>query len=88
MSTVELRERETQWLGFERALAQSLEIVITLFLFGAFGYWLDGRFGTRPLLMIVFGLVGVFAISARTYLWYRASMDREEKGKPWTRPRP
>jgi len=88
MSTVELRERETQWLGFERALAQSLEIVVTLFLFGAFGYWLDGRFGTRPLLMIVFGLVGVFAISARQYLWYRASMDREEKGKPWKRPRP
>jgi F0F1-type ATP synthase assembly protein I len=85
---VELRERETQWLGFERALAQSLEIVVTLFLFGAFGYWLDGRFGTRPVLMIVFGLVGVFAIAARTYYWYRATMDREVKGKPWTRPRP
>jgi F0F1-type ATP synthase assembly protein I len=85
---VELRERETQWLGFERALAQSLEIVATIFGFGLLGWWLDGRFGTRPVLMIVLGLVGVFAISARTYLWYRATMDREEKGKPWTRPRP
>jgi F0F1-type ATP synthase assembly protein I len=88
MATVELRERETQWLGFERALAQSLEIVVTLFLFGLFGWWLDRVFGTRPVLMIVFGLVGVFAISARQYLWYRATMDREEKGKPWKRPRP
>jgi F0F1-type ATP synthase assembly protein I len=82
---VELRERRAQYQGFERALAQSLEIVASLFLFGLFGWWLDGRFGTRPVLMIVFGLLGVFAISMRSYLWYRASMHREEKGKPWKR---
>jgi F0F1-type ATP synthase assembly protein I len=85
---VEFRERETQWLGFERALAQSVEIVVTPLLFALFGHWLDGRFGTGPVLAIVFGLVGVVAISLRSYLWYRASMDREEKGKPWTRLRP
>jgi F0F1-type ATP synthase assembly protein I len=85
---VEFRERETQWVGFERALAQSVEIVATPLLFALFGHWLDGRFGTGPVLAIVFGLVGVVAISVRSYLWYRASMDREEKGKPWTRLRP
>ena len=85
---MEFRERETQWLGFERALAQSVEIVVTPLLFALFGHWLDGRFGTGPVLAIVFGLVGVVAISLRSYLWYRASMDREEKGKPWTRLRP
>ena len=85
---MELRERQLQWQGFEKALAQSLEIVVSVFLFGLFGWWLDGRFGTRPVLMIVFGLIGVAAVTMRTYLWYRASMDREEKGKPWTRPRP
>ena len=84
---MELRERQLQWQGFEKALAQSLEIVLSVFLFGLFGWWLDGRFGTRPVLMIVFGLLGVTAVALRTYLWYRASMDREEKGKPWTRPR-
>jgi F0F1-type ATP synthase assembly protein I len=85
---VELRERETQWLGFERALAQSMEIVVAPLLFALFGHWLDGRFGTSPVLAIVFGLIGVVAIALRQYLWYRASMDREEKGKPWKRPRP
>lgn len=25
------------------------------------GYWLDGYFGTSPLLIVVFALVGVFA---------------------------
>jgi F0F1-type ATP synthase assembly protein I len=85
---VELRERQLQWQGFEKALAQSLEIVLSVFLFGLFGWWLDGRFGTGPVLMIVFGMLGVVAVSLRTYLWYRASIDREEKGKPWTRPRP
>jgi F0F1-type ATP synthase assembly protein I len=85
---VELRERQLQWQGFEKALAQSMEIVVAPLLFALFGHWLDGRFGTSPVLAIVFGLIGVFAIVVRQYLWYRASMDREEKGKPWTRPRP
>ena len=84
-SLVELREREGQWLGFEWALAQSMEIVATPLLFALFGYWLDGRFGTGPVLAIAFGLLGVVLIALRSYLWYRASMDREEKGKPWTR---
>ena len=85
---MELRERQLQWQGFEKALAQSIEIVATPLLFALFGHWLDGRFGTGPVLAIVFGLIGVVAISLRSYLWYRASMDREEKGKPWTRLRP
>ena len=38
--------------------------------------------------LAAFGLLGVFAIAMRSYLWYRASIDREEKGKPWKRLRP
>jgi F0F1-type ATP synthase assembly protein I len=85
---VELRERQLQWQGFERALAQSIEIVATPLLFAWFGRWLDHVFGTWPVFAIGFLLVGVVAIALRSYLWYRASMDREEKGKPWTRLRP
>ena len=87
-SLVEIRERPAQWQGFERVFAQSLEIVVTPLMFALFGYWLDGRFGTGPVLAIAFGLLGVVLIALRSYLWYRASMDREEKGKPWTRYRP
>ena len=76
------------WQGFSDALGMAVEIVVSPLLFALFGYWLDGRFGTGPVLAIAFGLLGVFAIALRSYLWYRASMDREEKGKPWTRLRP
>ena len=57
-------------------------------LLGLFGWWLDGRFGTRPLLMFAFGLLGVVGVSVRTYYDYKARMAKEEEGKPWTRPRP
>ena len=76
------------WQGFSDALGMAVEIVVSPLLFALFGYWLDGLFGTGPVLAIAFGLLGVFAIAMRSYLWYRASMDREEKGKPWTRLRP
>ena len=82
---MQLRDRQPLWEGFDRALAQSIEIVVTPLLFALFGHWLDGRFGTSPVLAIVFGVLGLVAIVARSYLWYRAWMDREEKGKPWTR---
>ena len=85
---MELRDQQATYQGFGDALALGVELVMTPILLGLFGWWLDGRFGTRPVLMFAFGLLGVFAIAMRTYLWYRASMDREEKGKPWTRYRP
>ena len=34
---------------------------------------------------IAFGVLGVVGIAARSYLWYRAANEREEKGKPWKR---
>ena len=83
---MELRERRALNQGFERALAQGLEIVASVFVFGLLGWWLDCVFGTAPVLMIAFGLLGVFAVAVRSYLWYKASMDQEEKGKPWKRP--
>jgi len=82
---VELRSRQTTWQGFDKGLAQALEFVVTPLLFALFGHWLDGRFGTAPYLAIAFGLLGLFGVVAKTYLWYRASMDREQEGKPWTR---
>jgi F0F1-type ATP synthase assembly protein I len=85
---VQLRDRQPLWEGFDKALAQSIEIVVIPLLFALFGHWLDGRFGTSPVLAIVFGVLGLVAMVLRSYLWYRASMDREEKGKPWTRLRP
>lgn len=74
--------------GFSDALAQAVEIVVTPLLFAAFGLWLDGRFGTRPLLTAIFGAAGLIGVAARSYYAYKAAMEREEEGKPWTRSRP
>jgi len=76
------------WSGFGDALAQAVEMVVTPLLFALAGWWLDGRFGTAPVLVAVFSAIGVLGVAARTYYAYRAAMDRAEEGKPWTTSRP
>ncbi len=75
------------WQGFGDALALGVELVLTPLLFAGLGWWLDGLFGTRPLLAAAFLALGVVGVSVHTYYDYRARMAREEEGKPWTRPR-
>ena len=85
VSLVELRERQATWNGFGNGLSQAVEMVVTPLLFALLGWFLDTRFGTGPILAIVLGSIGVIGMAARTYYWYRAEIEREEKGKPWTR---
>ncbi|HEX8323050.1 MAG TPA: AtpZ/AtpI family protein [Tepidisphaeraceae bacterium] len=40
------------------ATTVGFEFVVTVLLPGALGYWLDGRFGTGPVLMILGGVFG------------------------------
>jgi F0F1-type ATP synthase assembly protein I len=82
---VELRERQATWNGFGNALSQAVELVVAPLLFALFGWFLDRHFGTGPVLAIALGLLGVFGVAARSYYWYRAAIEREEEGKPWTR---
>ncbi len=84
-SLVELREHQATWQGFSDALATAVEFVAVPLLFALLGYWLDHVFGTRPVLAIVLGLVGLVGVVLRTYYWYQANMTREEEGKPWKR---
>ena len=82
---VQLRERQAMWQGFGDALAQAVDLVVTPLVFFLLGWWLDGRFGTRPAIAITLGLLGVIGVSVRAYYRYRAAMERAEEGKPWTR---
>jgi F0F1-type ATP synthase assembly protein I len=84
---VELRERQATWNGFGNALSQAVELVTAPLLFALFGWFLDRHFGTGPVLAITLGFVGVVGVAARSYYWYRAAIEREEEGKPWTRSR-
>ena len=85
VSHVELRDRQALYNGFGNGLGQAVEMVLTPVLFGAFGALLDHWFGTGPVLMLVFGVVGVVGMALRTYYWYQAKIAAEEEGKPWTR---
>ena len=82
---MDLRDRQATWNGFGNALSQAFEIVATPVLFGLFGWFLDGRFGTGHVLAITLFLLAVVGVAARSYYAYKAAIEREEEGKPWTR---
>jgi F0F1-type ATP synthase assembly protein I len=85
---VDLRDRQATYNGFGNALSLAVEMVVTPFLFGLIGFFIDGRAGTRPLFTIVFAAFAIVGMAVRTYYGYRDAMAREEEGKPWTRSRP
>jgi F0F1-type ATP synthase assembly protein I len=78
-------ERRALYNGFGDALAQAFELVVTPLVCMFIGMWLDGRFGTRPVLTIVLGVLALFSVVAKMYYGYKAAMEREEEGKPWRR---
>lgn len=76
---MELRERRELNKGFGDALGRAMELVVTPMIFGLFGYLLDGRFGTRPVLMFV-----LFAFVLGYEVWkhfvlYGKAMDEEQQ---------
>ena len=100
---MELRDRQATWNGFGEAFSLAVEIVVTPLLFALLGWWLDSLLGTGPVLAIAewrrrqsqrvvlaiaFGLFGIVGQAIRIYYQYRARMEREEEGKPWTQSRP
>ncbi|MGQ0825262.1 MAG: AtpZ/AtpI family protein [Actinomycetota bacterium] len=85
---MELRERQAMWKGFGDAYALAAEMVVTPLLFALAGWGLDRWLDTGPFLAMGLGAVGVVGVAVRIYYTYKAAMEREEEGKPWTRSRP
>lgn len=67
--------------GFSRAF--ELALVPTIFGFG--GYWLDRLLGILPILTIVFVLLAIVGLAARTWYAYDAQMREIESQGPWAR---
>jgi hypothetical protein len=80
-------ERRSLYGGFGEALAQAIEFAVTPILFALFGLWLDGRLDTTPVLTATLSVLGVTGVSVRAYYAYKARVELEEEGKPWTRRR-
>ena len=73
--------------GFGDGLSQAVGMVVTPTFFVLLGVFLDGRFGTRPVLAIVLGVLSTAGVFASTYYEYKAKMDQAEEVKPWARSR-
>lgn len=54
-----------------------LSLVIATFLGLALGLWLDSKFGTKPILTIVFLVLGIIAGFRNYYLIMRKRIDEE-----------
>ena len=85
-------QRERRWAearhlnrGFGEALAQAFEFAAVPVLFAAFGWWLDDRLGTQPIFLVALAALGFVGVCLRTIDHYKAKVERDEEGKPWTR---
>lgn len=77
-------DQRTTWEGFSDALARAVELVGVTVIFVLGGLWLDSRLGTRPLFIVVLGLLAVIGLGIREFYEYQARIAKEEEGKPWT----
>ncbi len=67
------------------ALSHAVAMVMEIVLFGVLGAWIDSRAGTRPLFLLVGGVLGVLGAFASAYYRYERRMADHDAGKPWTR---
>lgn len=72
-----LAERRDLNSGFGDSLARAFEIVFTPFVFGVFGWWIDGRTGTRPLFALGLGILVMLVTLWKLSRGYMTRMDAE-----------
>lgn len=83
-----MESRESQqdtYNGFGDSLARAFELAATPAVFGVLGYWLDGKFGIRPVLTIVLALVAVVTMFVRSMFGYNEDMRRHESRGAWSK---
>ena len=52
------------------------ELVLAALLLGFLGWWLDGVFSLRPILMVCFGVVGFIGAGVSMYYRFRSTISR------------
>jgi hypothetical protein len=76
-------ERGDLYRNFGDGFTRAFELAVTPVIFGAAGYWLDGRAGIRPVLTILFTLLAVIGLLLRTWYGYAYRMQKLEESGPW-----
>ena len=81
------RANQALYGGFGNALATAFELAGVTIVFALFGLWLDSRFDTRPLWMLVLTMLAIVGLAVRSYYTYKAEIEAEEARRPtWKRP--
>ena len=63
------------------ALQLGASIVLAIFIGAAFGYWLDGKFGTFPYLSIIFFLFGLAAAARNVWRAVQKELNSDRPKK-------
>ena len=85
MATPVERRAQKAVLTFATGWSKAFEIAGVTAVFVLIGLGIDALLGTRPLFTIVFFLLAVGGLAARSYYAYQADMTQHEEEKPWTR---
>ena len=72
-------DRRDLYNGFGDTMARAFETVFTPFVFGLFGWWVDGRAGTRPLFALTLGILVLVYSLWKLARGYTATMRVEEQ---------
>ena len=72
-------DRRDLYNGFGDTMARAFEVVFTPFLFGLFGWWIDGRTHTRPLFALTFGIFVLLYTLWKLSKGYMNHMDAETR---------
>lgn len=71
--------------GYGNAMGRGFELAITLAVMVGLGWLADRAFGTAPVFIICFSVLGFAGISVKLWLGYDLEMKKQEDGAIWNR---
>ena len=71
--------------GYSTAMGRGFELAVTLVIMVAIGLGADRLFGTAPLFVIVFSVLGFAGITVKLFLGYDLEMKKHEADAVWNR---
>ncbi len=71
--------------GYGNAMGRGFELAITLAVMVGIGWLADRIFGTEPLLIIIFSVLGFAGIAVKLWIGYDLEMKQHDDGAIWNR---
>ena len=71
--------------GYSTAMGRGFELAITLAVMVGIGLLADRIFGTAPLFVVIFSVLGFAGITVKLFLGYDVEMKKHEDGAIWNR---